>query len=110
MVYDINARIKKLRKILNLNQTEFGNKIGLAPSSLSDIENNKCEVNKRNIVAICSQFQVSENWLTKGTGNMFIEEDKKFNEFFEIYKQLNLPLQDFLLKVIKDLLNTQSEL
>lgn len=110
MMYDINARIKELRKILNISQTEFGNKIGLAPSSLSDIENNKCEVNRRNIVAICSQFQVSEKWLTEGNGNMFIEEDKKFNEFFEIYKQLNLPLQDFLLKIVKDLLDTQSKL
>ena len=41
---------------------------------------------------------------------MFIIEDKKFNEFFEIYKQLNMPLQDFLLKVVKNLLDTQSKL
>lgn len=109
-MYEINARIKELRKVLNLNQTEFGDKIGLAPSSLSDIENNKCDVNKRNIVAICSKFQVSEVWLLEGHGHIFVEEDKKFNEFFEIYKQLNLPLQDFLLKVVKDLLDTQSKL
>lgn len=85
-------------------------KYGLKPSSLSDIENENCQVTKRNIIAICSQFNVNEEWLTTGNGNIFIEEDKKFNEFFEIYKQLNYPLQEFLLKVGKDLLDTQSKL
>lgn len=41
---------------------------------------------------------------------MFVNEDKKFNEFFEIYKQLSIPLQDFLLKVGQDLLETQKKL
>ena len=65
-MFEVNTRIKELRTYLNLNQSEFGGKIGLAPSSLSDIENNKCSVNKRNIVAICSAFNVSEKWLTEG--------------------------------------------
>lgn len=65
-MFEVNTRIKELRNVLNLSQTEFGNKIGLAPSSLSDIENNKCSVNKRNIVAICSTFNVSEEWLVNG--------------------------------------------
>lgn len=109
-MYEINTRIKNLRISLNLTQTEFGNKIGLAPSSLSDIENNKCSVNKRNIVAICSIFNVSENWLVNGKGNMFIEENKKYDEFFSIYNQLSSPLQEFLLKVGQDLLETQEKL
>lgn len=109
-MYEINTRIKYLRKTLNLNQTEFGNKIGLAPSSLSDIENNKCLVNKRNITLICSVFNVSEEWLVNGKGNMFIEENKKYDEFFSIYNQLSTPLQQFLLKIGQDLLETQEKL
>lgn len=85
-------------------------KFGLATSSLSDIENNKCYVNKRNIALICSTFNVSQDWLINGNGNMFIEEDKKYNEFFEIYKLLSSPLQEFLLKVGQDLLETQEKL
>lgn len=65
-MFEVNTRIKELRSYLNLSQTDFGSKIGLAPSSLSDIENNKCSVNKRNIVAICSAFNVSEKWLVEG--------------------------------------------
>lgn len=44
------------------------------------------------------------------SGNMFIEKDKKFNEFFEIYNQLSKPLQEFLFKVSQDLLDTQNKL
>ncbi len=65
-MFEVNTRIKELRNVLNLSQTDFGSKVGLAPSSLSDIENNKCSVNKRNIVAICSTFNVSVEWLVKG--------------------------------------------
>lgn len=106
----INARIRILRKSLALSQSEFGSKIGLQASSLSDIENGNCDVTKRNILNICNQFNVSKEWLVNGTGKMFIEEDKKFNEFFEIYKNLFPVLQDFINKVAKDLLETQEKL
>lgn len=106
----INARIRILRKSLGLSQSEFGSKIGLKHSSLSDIENENCEVTKRIIILICSQFNANEEWLLTGKGNMFIEEDKKFNEFFEIYKDLSPILQEFLNKVAKDLLETQEKL
>lgn len=109
-MFEINSRIKHLRITLNLTQTDFGNKIGLAPSSLSDIENNKCNVNNRNIISICSVFNISKDWLLYGTGDIFNSDDKKFNEFYNIYKKLSTPLQDFLLKVVKDLLDTQNKL
>lgn len=41
---------------------------------------------------------------------MFIEENKKYDEFFSIYNQLSIPLQEFLLKVGQDLLETQEKL
>ena len=106
----INTRIKELRKSLKLTQAEFGDKIGIRHSSLSDIENNNCLVTKRNIISICKVFNVNEEWLVNGTGNMFIEIDKKYDEFFSIYNQLSKPLQEFLLKVGQDLLETQEKL
>ena len=104
------TRIKELRKMLNITQKEFATKIGLKPSTLSDIEHNNCGISERVIIAICAKFHVNENWLRTGKGNVFIEEDKKFNEFFELYKNLSSPLQDFLIQVTKDLLDTQDKL
>lgn len=106
----MNSRIKELRKMLKLSQTEFGKIIGLKPSSLSDIENNKTNVSDRIVIGICAKFNVNEEWLRNGTGNIFVEEDKKFNEFYELYKNLSKPLQDFLIQVCRDLLDTQEKL
>lgn len=106
----MNSRIKELRKILKLTQSEFGSKIGLKPTSLCDIEQNRCNVTERVIIAICSKFNVNENWLRNGEGEMFNTIDKKYNEFFSIYNNLNEPLQDFLIQTAKNLLDTQKKL
>lgn len=107
---NMNTRIRELRKTLKMSQREFGSHIGIRSSSLSDIENENCNVTERIVIAVCAKFHVNEEWLRCGKGNMFIEEDKKFDEFYEIYKQLSKPLQDFLIQVCKDLLDTQSKL
>lgn len=106
----MNTRIKELRKVLNLTQTEFGAKIGLKPTSMCDIENGRCNVTERVIISICAKFSVNEEWIRTGSGEMFVNEDKKFKEFFEIYKTLTTPLQDFLIQVAKNLLDTQNKL
>lgn len=105
----MNTRIKELRKTLNLKQKEFGNIIGLR-SSMSEIEHGSAPVTERTIIAICSKFNVNEEWLRNGTGEMFVNEDKKFTEFFEIYKHLTKPPQDFLIQIAKNLLETQHKL
>ena len=106
----MNSRIIQIRKSLNLSQGEFAKKLGIRQSSLSDIERGVNNVTDRTIIIICSQFSVNENWLRNGVGEMFVEIDLKYNEFFKIYNQLNTPLQDFLYRVAKDLLDTQLKL
>lgn len=106
----MNTRIKELRKTLGLTLKEFGTKIGLKPSTISDIEHFRCNVNERLIIVICSKFNVNEEWLKEGIGEMFIIEDKKFNEFFEIYKILSEPLQKFLIQSTKNLKDLQNNL
>lgn len=64
-------RLKTLRKVLKLSQKDFGEKIGLKASSLSDIETGKTSLNERNIKLICKEFNVDYIWLTTGEGEMF---------------------------------------
>lgn len=106
----MNQRILELRKSLNLSQTDFGEQIGMKPSSISDIENNRVQISDRTIIAICSKFNVNEEWLKTGNGNMFLEYDKKHDEFFSVFQNLKEPLQDFLIRTARDLLNTQDKL
>lgn len=106
----MNERILELRKSLNLSQTDFGEQIGMKASSISDIENNRVQISDRTIIAICSKFNVNEEWLKTGNGNMFLEYDKKHDEFFSVFQNLKEPLQDFLIRTARDLLDTQDKL
>lgn len=101
----MNTRILKVRKSLNLTQEEFATQIGLQRSSLSVIENGNAPVTERTIIAICSKFNVNEKWLRSGEGEMFNITDKNYEEFFDIFKDLNSVLQDFLIETGKNLID-----
>ena len=65
---NINQRIKTIRKQLGLNQTEFGEKIGLAQTGVSWIEKDGNTVIEQNIRLICETFGINEAWLRTGEG------------------------------------------
>lgn len=106
----MNTRITELRKSLNLTQQQFAQQIGITRSALSLNELGKSPIQERTIIAICSKFNINEEWLRFGNGQMFNTIDKKYNEFFEIYNNLNPVLQDFLISSAKNLLDAQSKL
>ena len=70
---DFSQRIKKLRKQLELNQRDFSCKINIAQSTLAMFETGSREPKDIHISQICSVFNVNENWLRYGDGDMFIE-------------------------------------
>lgn len=65
-------RIKELRKFLNLNQSEFGEQIGLKQATIAGYENGIRSVSDQTIYSICREFRVNEEWLRSGNGEMFI--------------------------------------
>ena len=69
----MNERIKQLRKELGLTLEKFGERIGLRKSSLSQIENGVHGVTEQLIKSICREFNVNENWLRTGEGEMFVQ-------------------------------------
>lgn len=64
-----------VRKELGLNQTDFGKRIAIAQGYLTNVENGRRDVTEKTIRLICLEFNVSENWLRTGEGEMFIESD-----------------------------------
>lgn len=106
----MNARIRELRKALNLSQNDFAQKIGLKQNTISSMEKSGATVTEQNIKAICSKFSINENWLRTGSGKMFLENEKKQKEFFEIFDELSPALQEYLIKTAKELLDTQEKL
>lgn len=70
-------RIKALRKELRLNQTAFGEKIGIKQGTVAGYENGSRQPIDAVISAICREWNVSEKWLREGTGDMFVSADRR---------------------------------
>lgn len=67
----LNKRIKELRKKLNLTLEKFGERVGVSRSAMGNIENGNRSVTDQMFKSICREFDVNEEWLRNGTGNMF---------------------------------------
>lgn len=68
---DQKNRLIELRKILNLSQENFGLKLNMTKSAISKIEKGENDLTDKNIKLICKEFNVNEEWLRTGTGDVF---------------------------------------
>lgn len=71
----LKDRIKKLRRELDLTQQEFADKIGTSRGNIGAYEVGKNAPSDAVISLICTKFNVNENWLRHGNGEMFAELD-----------------------------------
>lgn len=76
----VNERVKQLRTVLKMNQNDFGKKIGIAQTYLSQIEKGDRQVTEKIFKIICLESWngnfVNADWLRKGVGEMFIIKSK----------------------------------
>lgn len=75
-------RIKQVRKALNLNQAEFGERIGVKQSTVTAYECGNRTPLDAVIAMICKTFNVNETWLRTGEGDMFAPIDPE-NQLME---------------------------
>lgn len=96
----LGERIKKVRKALDLTQQEFCDRIGLKRNSISLVESDKRNPSKQLFLAICREFNVNEQWLRTGEGEMFLTLDED-SEFDQISTQIQLSEDDFIKGLIR---------
>lgn len=86
---NIGDRLRQIRKILNLQQKDFADKVGISQGFLSELESNKKAPSHTLLIAISHVFKVNLNWLLTGEGEMFIKEEKadKVSEPVVAYKE-----------------------
>lgn len=65
-------RIKQVRKSLNMTMDQFGGKIGVTKSTISNIENGNRNATEHMLKSICREFRVNYFWLTEEKGEPFI--------------------------------------
>ncbi|MDR2734287.1 MAG: helix-turn-helix domain-containing protein [Spirochaetota bacterium] len=66
----VGARIFELRKKLGLTQGEFASRLGLTGVTVSTTESDKTPLTKANMLLICHVYNVREEWLRDGIGEM----------------------------------------
>ena len=72
----MNERIKKLRRTLDLTQQEFADRLGIKRGGISNYEIGRNEPADSVVSLICREFNVNEEWLRNGTGEMFLPVDR----------------------------------
>lgn len=77
-------RVKELRKTLGLTLEKFGQPLGVKKNAISQIEKGRNGLTEQITKGICREFNVNEDWLRNGTGEMFIQldEDEQISSFF----------------------------
>lgn len=83
----MNERLKKLRKALDLTQQEFADRIGIKRNSFANYETGRNTPIDAIIVSICREFNVNEDWLRDGVGDMFLPADRNA-DIAKLTKQL----------------------
>lgn len=80
---EVYERVKELRKnFLKMSQTAFGQQLGVSRDVIKNIELNvlaKPEQKLSLLKLICKEFSVNEEWLLYGNGDMFINNDTKYD-------------------------------
>ncbi len=102
---EMYERICLIRKSLKMNQNTFAEALGFAQSTIAMIEVGKREISERHIKAICSQFQINEEWLRTGKGSMHVETKNDYiNQLVSRYNG-----SDLLRKVIEAFISLNDE-
>lgn len=86
----MNERIKQIRKSFNMNQTDFGAKIGVKQGTVTGYEKGIRTPTDAVILSICREFDINEEWLRTGNGEMKLIS----SEDDEVMKYVGLLLKD----------------
>ncbi len=72
----MHERIRKLRRILDLTQEKFAERIGIKRNTVATYESGRNEPVDSVVALICREFHVNEEWLRNGTGEMFAQDSE----------------------------------
>lgn len=101
----MNTRIQQIRKTAKMTQDEFAEKIGVSKNFVWMIEKGERVPSDRTVKDICREFKVNYEWLTKGTGDMFIQNKRKSEIADFVGSVLNGETDSFKIRLVEILAN-----
>lgn len=111
MNYEIGKRVRKIRLQKGISQEQFGELIGIKKAAVSKIENGDNSLSRSNLISIYKQFNINEEWLLYGKGEMFIPESREneIRAFFENALSSDTDLAKIQRKFINTLISLDKE-
>lgn len=102
----INDRIKLIRKKAGLSQLDFGKRIGVSESAVSNYESGRRTISEQTLILVCREFHINYEWLTTGEGSMssFSEEEQQLALLQETYS-----LSDIDMSILKAYISLNSQ-
>lgn len=101
----MKERVKELRKKLGLTLEKFGEKLGVTKQTVSRIENGVNSLTDQMFKSICREFNVNEEWLRNGTGEMF--KPSPSDALYKLKQDYNLSEADYVM--VEKFVNLQPE-
>ena len=105
----MNERIKELRKVLKLTQQEFADALNIKRGAVANYEIGRNAPIDAVVSLICKTFNVNEEWLRSGAGDMFLELPEEDEEAAYVSELLEDSDND-LYKLIKEIMHTYHDL
>jgi transcriptional regulator with XRE-family HTH domain len=98
----VGKRIQTLRKSLGINQREFCKLLSLSGGYIAGVETGAREANDRLIKLIGAEFNVNEEWLVRGKGEMFDTKtnDERTARLVAVFNELPQKYQDVIFGII----------
>lgn len=81
---DLSNRISQVIDTLGLKKTVFAERLNVSQAFVSQMCSGASQPSDRTIADICRKFDVDEEWLRTGEGDMFIQKtrDEELSAFF----------------------------
>jgi len=83
---------------------KFGSRIGLTRSAISKIESGSSNPSEQTILSICREFNVNEEWLRTGEGEMFKEltgNDEIATYVYGLLTDTENPFHDLIIEIMR---------
>lgn len=81
---DLSQRIRKVIDTIGIKKTVFAEKLNISQAFVSQMCSGTSQPSDRTIADICRTFDVNEDWLRTGEGEMFVQKtrDEQLSTFF----------------------------
>lgn len=105
----MNERLKKLRMHKKLTQQEFADKLGTSRNNIAGYEIGRRSPSDAVVSLICREFNVNEDWLRTGEGEMFIQLPEDDEVAAYVSDLLEDDGENPLYLIIKEIMHTYNE-